>query len=772
MNKKNILNIFILSFLIFVLSIKTLYAENIFEITAKKVLYKDNNKLIIAEGNAIAKNNDGKEISSDKIIYYKNKNLIKTFGNSKYFDGKNTLEAQNFIYDLNIKSVEAVKNVILLDKDNNKFFFNRFKYFEKTQIGKGTESRININDGSFVSSSQIETNLKKGKTVFKNANYTTCNNKYINDKYCPSWNMNSKETIHDKNKKTLTHKNTILKIRNIPVLYVPYITHPDPTVKRKSGFLAPSFKTINTLGKTLNIPYFWAISKDQDLTIKPVIYFDQHHALQTSYRKVFKNSFLQIENGYTKGYKKFDDNNKTSGSRNFFFLDYQKKNINNLNSNIDIDLKIQRISQENYVRVNKINTSLFKEDINNLENSFKISKFNNSSKLDIKFAIFENLSSNDTEKYTYYLPNGVYSKNFNNNKYNLNINSYFEGTKFLKNQKQGKIRNLISFSSKNYVHRNSGLSTVFKNNFYNNNIYNKNVDNLKEKLNVDSYITTAIENSFPLAKFSEKYQQTLIPKIFTKFTSGKMQDTSTENKKFFYSDIYSMNRTNNLDKPETGLNLGYGIDYTLLKKNVENINRYHKFSSGIGQVISDVNRKQMSQYSSLTNKSSDFAGFAKFEFFGDKDLTKNNNKNINELNFFQKNNLTINYDFNLDTNLSKLNKSNLETQFSFSKIYSKFNFIEENMHVGNERYATIDFKTRIKENYFFSVGGKRNLKNNTSEYHNISFSFENDCLQSYLALNKDFYTDKDLKPSKTLIFGIVIKPFSDSFGPDLSDFIN
>jgi LPS-assembly protein len=38
------------------------------------------------------------------------------------------------------------------------------------------------------------------------------------------------------------HENAIIKLRNIPVAYTPYFSHPDPTVKRKSGFLPPSTK--------------------------------------------------------------------------------------------------------------------------------------------------------------------------------------------------------------------------------------------------------------------------------------------------------------------------------------------------------------------------------------------------------------------------------------------------------------------------------------------------------------------------------------------------
>ena len=67
-------------------------------------------------------NNDGKKISSDKIIYFKNKDLIQTFGNSKFIDSNKTLTAENFSYSIASKIINASGNVVFIDKDKNKFF--------------------------------------------------------------------------------------------------------------------------------------------------------------------------------------------------------------------------------------------------------------------------------------------------------------------------------------------------------------------------------------------------------------------------------------------------------------------------------------------------------------------------------------------------------------------------------------------------------------------------------------------------------------------------
>ena len=103
------------------------FAKDIYEITAKKVTYNDSKNIVIAEGDALAVNSLGKKVSSNKIVYYKNKDLIETFGSSQFEDGKIILTANNFKYDIEVKTIEAIKNVVLVDEEKNKYLFSFFK---------------------------------------------------------------------------------------------------------------------------------------------------------------------------------------------------------------------------------------------------------------------------------------------------------------------------------------------------------------------------------------------------------------------------------------------------------------------------------------------------------------------------------------------------------------------------------------------------------------------------------------------------------------------
>jgi len=750
------------------------FAKDVYEITAKKVTYDDGKNIVIAEGDALAVNSLGKKVSSDKMVYYKNKDLIETFGSSQFEDGKIILTANNFKYDIEIKTIEAIKNVVLVDEEKNKYLFSFFKYFENEEKGFGDNMKAYLNDGSYLESETGQTNNKTEITKLNQAKYTTCSNIIDkNNNFCPTWSMKSSSTTHDKKKKKIIHKNAFLRIKNIPVLYSPYFSHPDPSVKRQSGFLPPLIKTISDLGRTFRAPYFWAISEDKDLTLTPVYYFDEKHSLLGSYRQAFNKSFLQVETGYSGGYKRLEKTGRTKGSRNYLFADYQGTKDNFLFGSNEINLKIQRVSQTNFLRSNKINTDLFKEDIRNLENTINLNTFGGRKRLSVRAGIFENLGVNDSSKYTYYLPDGTFSYNENRLKnFNINFNSYFQGKKFSKNQKQFKIRNLISADSKQIINNQIGTGTTLRTNFFNKNIYNRNVSNQKENDNIDNYFTVALDNSLPFAKFSKKTYQTITPKIFAKYTSGTQLNALNNNKILNYSDIFSMNRTNNLDLPETGFSVGHGIDYNLKRKKDDNSILFST-NTGIGQVLRTSRQDKMPNKSSLNNKSSDFAGFLKFDIFGDNNELKiNNSDKISFVSDFIKNQLSFNYDYNLSNDFNDLNRNSFNLSGTYKKLYSSITFEEKNKYIGNETALMYDAKKLFHENYYLRLNGKRNLQTNSSEYHNLSINFENDCLTSALTLSREFYTDRDIKPAKTLIFSIIIKPFSDDFAPDLTSFIN
>ena len=63
------------------------------------------------------------------------------------------------------------------------------------------------------------------------------------------------------------NENAVIKVYDFPILFLPRLSHPDPSVDRRSGFLIPSFSDSRNLGESLNVSYFWALNRDKDFTL-------------------------------------------------------------------------------------------------------------------------------------------------------------------------------------------------------------------------------------------------------------------------------------------------------------------------------------------------------------------------------------------------------------------------------------------------------------------------------------------------------------------------
>src|SRR5690606_3312390 len=80
----------------------------------------------------------------------------------------------------------------------------------------------------------------------------------------------------------------------VPIAYVPVFFHPDPTVRRKTGFLTPSFRHSDTLGFGVTTPFFWNLAPNYDVTFSPTMLSRQGLLMQTEWRHRMMNGSYSI----------------------------------------------------------------------------------------------------------------------------------------------------------------------------------------------------------------------------------------------------------------------------------------------------------------------------------------------------------------------------------------------------------------------------------------------------------------------------------------------
>ncbi len=750
---------FIFFFILLLFQINSSFSQqkDVYKFSADKISYSQNNNILEATGNVVAKNDDGKQISADKIIYNRSKQQLSTFGNSALIDNKvGTLSAERFEYNLDKQSISAEEKVKFVDKDKNTYYFSKLNSDDKFNEIIGTDINAELNKDLLKSGNKFNefieprftgksATLKNNITIVQDAQFTTC--KRTNEaEGCAYWNLKAGQLIHDKEQKKITYKNASLDLNSIPVMYVPYFSHPDPTVKRKEGFLAPTFSSLgDNLGSTIKIPYFYPLSESSDFTLNPVYYFKQNPLLLGEYRERFKNGDLVIEGGYTQGYQKVTTT-QTAGSRNHL---YGNLNLNLEDKILDesqFSAKIQRANDPTYLRVNKINSTsdgfkknLIKENDTKLTNEVTLNSYGKNETLNIKTAVYQNLTAIKTsDQYEYLAPEIIYSKyNFFNNN-NLNFNSNFRSLNTNTNQNKTNFINNLDHTTSETYNSNVGIGYKFLTKINNINYYADH-KNPNENLNSQINPVVALDTSLPLAKISKESEQYIIPRILSRYAPGKMQNAKSNDITLNTDNLFSLNRMNSDELIEKDFSLNLGLDWLWKEKNLNQI-KGSEASFAVGQVVKFNNDLDMPTKSSLQNKNSDL-------------VTKATYLSPSNFDFLMKN--------TLDNNLNHAYYNDITFKKFLKQGEVNFNFYEKNNHIGNLRYAKANLTSFVTDSTKIKIETDRNLKTDMTNSHKLGIENENECIRYGVYFQKNFASDKDLKPATSVFFGVTLLPFGD-----------
>ena len=126
----------------------------------------------------------------------------------------------------------------------------------------------------------------------------------------PLWEIRAARVIHDTQEQQLYFESAQFRFAGVPVLYLPRLRLPDPTLERATGFMIPEFRTSSDLGTGLRLPYFIAIGDHADVTLTPYISASTS-TLEFDNRQQIRNGALTFEGAFT------DDD--TLGERGYFF---------------------------------------------------------------------------------------------------------------------------------------------------------------------------------------------------------------------------------------------------------------------------------------------------------------------------------------------------------------------------------------------------------------------------------------------------------------------
>ena len=226
-------------------------------------------------------------LQGDELVYDNNGSRVTARGNVEIYYNDYILTADRVIYDQVKKTLSAEGNVTLKEPSGSVTRSERITLSDDFRDGFVQSLSFVAKDDTRISAKRA-TRREGNVTEFEDGKFTPCKSAPGTP---PLWCISAKRVVHDQNKSTISYRDAAFEIFGVPVLYVPYFEHADPTVKRKSGFLLPGISQSSDLGYMVETPYHFALNPSYDFTFHPRYMSKQGMMWQGEFRqKVAFNS--------------------------------------------------------------------------------------------------------------------------------------------------------------------------------------------------------------------------------------------------------------------------------------------------------------------------------------------------------------------------------------------------------------------------------------------------------------------------------------------------
>jgi LPS-assembly protein len=234
-----------------------------------------------------------------RLITEDRKNQIWTAeGDVEVRVGLRTLRADRVVYDQAKQTLRAQGNVEITDATGGGIqFADEIEVDEDFRNGFATRFSARLG-GHAIATASSAIRSDGTRNSLEQVVYTGCPVCEENGNE-PTWSLRARRAVQNSETQMISYQDAVLEVKGIPVLYIPWFAHPDPSSKRRSGLLTPDLGISSKLGAFYEQPYYWAISPSQDMTISPVLMSEVNPLVKVNYRKRFFSGFVGFESSAT-----------------------------------------------------------------------------------------------------------------------------------------------------------------------------------------------------------------------------------------------------------------------------------------------------------------------------------------------------------------------------------------------------------------------------------------------------------------------------------------
>ncbi len=242
---------------------------------------------------------------ADHVRHDRELGIMVATGNVEVSHGARVLLADSLTYNKRTDTMTATGNVRLLDETGDVMFAESTELSGDLKNGIMKTIRIRLSDNSRLAA--VGGRRIGGKrTDLRKAVFTPCLPCEEHPERPPIWQVKAFEVTHDQERQEIEYTDAWLEMFGVPVIYLPYLSHPDPTVKRKTGLLVPRYGSNSQLGALVRLPYFFNLAPTYDATLTPIITSKEGVVLAGEYRHRFVGGLFRAEASGTHATKEDD----------------------------------------------------------------------------------------------------------------------------------------------------------------------------------------------------------------------------------------------------------------------------------------------------------------------------------------------------------------------------------------------------------------------------------------------------------------------------------
>jgi LPS-assembly protein len=233
-------------------------------------------------------------VESDQMVYDYDKGTVSAVGNVKIYYGGYTLEAERVSYNKTSGRLIAFGHVKLVDPTGAAFYSEQIDITDDFRDGFVQSLRVDTAQRTHFAAERAE---RSGgdTTTFTNGVYTACEPCKDAPEKPLLWNVKAAKIVVNQKEQMIYFTDAKLEFFGMPVMWLPYFALPDPSISRKSGFLAPSFGYSAKLGMFASLPYYWAVAPNADLTVTTTALSRQGVLGQAEWRHRLENGEYSIQ---------------------------------------------------------------------------------------------------------------------------------------------------------------------------------------------------------------------------------------------------------------------------------------------------------------------------------------------------------------------------------------------------------------------------------------------------------------------------------------------